>query len=85
MAVRVGGDTVIEDYTYINAMSNSWKYSMRGRDWQYRTRVQNANAMIERIKANLPSKLEIIDDVNMEYLICSQMIHEHWYPFNLGA
>lgn len=41
--------------------------------------------MIERIKANLPSKLEIIDDVNMEYLICSQMVHEHWYPFNLGA
>ena len=84
IAVEVGGGTFIEHYMYVNALSDSWKYSTRERDRQYITRVQNANTMVERIKANPPSNFEIIDDVNIKHPVRSQIIHEHWYPLNLG-
>ena len=47
--------------------------------------MQNANAMVERIKADPPRNLEVIDDVGMEFLIRSQTIHEQWYAVNLGT
>ena len=41
---------------HVNALSDSRKYLTRGRDRQYTTRMQNANAMVERIKADPPRK-----------------------------
>ena len=41
--------------------------------------------MVERIKADPPCNLEVIDDVGMEFLIRSQTIHERWYAVNLGT
>lgn len=70
---------------HVNALSDSRKYSTRGRDRQYTARMQNANAMVERIKADPPRNLEVIDDVGMEFLIRSQTIHERWYAVNLGT
>jgi hypothetical protein len=47
--------------------------------------MQNANAMVKRIKDDPPRNLEVIDDGGMEFLICSQTIHERWYTVNLGT
>ena len=41
--------------------------------------------MVERIKVDPPSNLEVIDNVGMEFLIRSQTIHERWYTMNLGT
>ena len=41
--------------------------------------------MIEKIKANPPSNLEVIDDVGMTFFIHSRKIHERWYALNLGT
>lgn len=57
----------------------------KGGDRQYTARMQNANAMVEMIKADPPKNLEVIDDVGMEFLIRSQTIHERWYVVNLGT
>jgi hypothetical protein len=70
---------------HVNALSDSRKYSTRGRDRQYTARMQNANAMVERIKADPPRNLEVIDDVGMKFLIRSQRIHERLYVVNLGT
>jgi hypothetical protein len=70
---------------HVNALSDSCKYSTRGRDRQYTARMQNANAMVERIKVDPPRNLEVIDDVGMEFFIRSQTIHEQWYEVNLGT
>ena len=69
---------------HVNALSNSRKYSSRGRDRQYTIRMQKTNAMKKMIKADPPSNLKVIDDVGMEFLIRSQIIHEQWYAVNLG-
>ena len=76
---------MIEHYMHVNALSHLQKYSMRGRDRQYTIRMQRANAMVERIKADPPSNLKVIDNVGMEFLIRSQTIHERWYAMNLGT
>ena len=70
---------------HVNVLSDSRKYSTRERDRQYTIRMQKANAMVERIKADPPSNLEVIDDVGMKFLIRSQTIHERWYAVNLGT
>ena len=70
---------------HVNALSDSRKYSTSGKNRQYTTRMQNANAMVERIKVDPPRNLEVIDDVGMEFLIRSQTIHERWYAVNLGT
>jgi hypothetical protein len=61
---------------YVNALSDLQKYSTRGRDRQYTIRMQKVVAMVERIEVDLPSNHEVIDDVDMEFLIRSQNIHE---------
>ena len=67
---------MIEHYMHVNALSDSRKYSSRGRDRQYTIRMQKANVMVERIKVDSLGNLEVIDDVGMEFLIRSQIIHE---------
>lgn len=46
--------------------------------------MQRAKAMVERIKVDPLDNLHIINDVNMDFLIRSQTIHECWYALNLG-
>ena len=41
--------------------------------------------MVEKINADPPSNLEVIDDVGKEFLIHSQAIYERWYAVNLGT
>ena len=68
----------------MNALSDSRKYSTRGRYRQYIIHMQKANVMVERIKVDPSNNLEVIDDVGMEFLIRSQTIHERWCAVNLG-
>ena len=70
---------------HVNALNDSRKYSTKRRDRQYTICMQNANAMVEMIKANPPSSLEVIDHVGMEFFIRSQTIHERWYAMNLDT
>lgn len=58
---------------------------MRGRYRQYTTHMQRANAMVERTNVNPSNNLHIIDDINMEFLIRSQTIHERWYALHVGT
>lgn len=43
------------------------------------------NAMVERIKVDPHHNLQVIDDVNIDFLLGSQTIHECWYAMNLGT
>jgi hypothetical protein len=61
---------------HVNALSDSRKYSTKRKDRQYTSRMQNAKAMVGRIKIDLPRNLEVIDDVGMNFFIRSQTIHE---------
>ena len=70
---------------HVNALSVSQKYSTREKYRQYTIRMQKANAMVERIKVDPLSNLEVIDNVGMKFLIRSQTIHERWYAVNLGT
>ena len=70
---------------HVNALSDSRKYSTRERDRQYTIRIQRANVMVERIKADPPNNIEVIDDVGMKFLIRCQTIHKRWYAVNLGT
>ena len=51
---------------------------------QYTTCMQRIKAMVERIEVDPLDNLHIIDDVNINFLIRSQIIHESWFALNLG-
>lgn len=45
---------------------------MKGKDRQYTYYTQSANAMVERIKANPPSIVKVIDEVGMKLYVVVQ-------------
>ena len=62
---------MIKHYIHVNALSDSQKYSTRGRDRQYTIRMQRVNAMVDMIKVDPLGNLEVIDYVGMKFFIRS--------------
>ena len=69
---RFGGGTLIDHYWYVNSLSESGKYSTRGRDKYYTTRLQKATQFVENYQNDPEGHLQIIDPYNMEFLVRSQ-------------
>ena len=59
------------------------KYSTRGRDKHYTSRLQRATQIVALFKEDLGGHPQIIDEFNMEFIIRSQTHSTIWYALSL--